>query len=128
MDKRLELGFRDAIHVPYVVVQCDDEDLEPGTKVSLRQLDTEMYRKVTRCVRWTGRPVGGDAYTADDYDTSEPMWHGVVDPFLESPAPKGTPFRFMLRPECFRGMRHDFDIEVHDRGGTSTCHSVCDIF
>jgi hypothetical protein len=25
-------------------------------------------------------------------------------------------------------LTHDFEIEVHDRGGTAQCHSVCDIF
>jgi hypothetical protein len=33
-----------------------------------------------------------------------------------------------IRKECFESLRHDFVIEVHDRGGTNTCHSVCDIF
>lgn len=107
------LGFRDAIHVPFVVVHCD-RDVQPGTKCSLRD---GGGGSVTQRVVWEAMP-----------ESEEPMWHGVADPFVERVISAGTPFRFMLRPECFRGMRHDFDIEVHDRGGTNTCHSVCDIF
>ena len=51
-------GFRDAIHVPYVLVTCHTS-LTPGQKVSLREGN--------ECVAY--RP-GEDA-----------MWHGVADPF-----------------------------------------------
>ena len=54
-------GFRDAIHVPYIMVTCDVV-LLPGDKCSLRHGNT--------CVKWGG-------------DFEEPMWHGVADPFLE---------------------------------------------
>lgn len=98
------LGFRDAIHVPFVMVTCDVE-LTPGVKVSLRHDN--------KCVKWDG---------------GEPMWHGVADPFRETSIQPGEVFACMIRKECFRRLRHDFEIEVHDRGGTDTCHSVCDIF
>jgi len=103
---KLTLGFRDAIHVPYVVVQCD-RDLHPGSKCSLRSDRT--------CVMWV------DA-------ADEPDWHGIADPFLLAYIPAGTPFRLLIRPECFSRLRNDFQIEVHDRGGTLTCHEVCDIW
>lgn len=102
-----ELGYRDAIHVPYIVVTCD-QAVSPGDKVSLRD--------GKRCVWWGGYP-------------DEPMWHGVVDPFIaDALVEPGTPFRCMIRPECFTRLRHDFQIETRDRGGTDTCHAVCDIF
>ena len=117
-------GFRDAIHVPYVMVKCK-ADLQPGDKVSLRHGENEDERRLM-VVKWGGKPEGRP-YPHEDYDT-EPMWHGVADPFLETPIPAGELFRCMIRKECFSGLRHDFTIEVHDRGGTATCHSVCDIF
>lgn len=98
-------GFRDAIHVPYIVVTCDIR-LQPGCKVSLRHDN--------RCEIWTGDP-------------DEPMWHGVADPFRESTIPAGEAFRCMIRKECFTQLRHDFEIDVNDYGGTATCHSVCNI-
>lgn len=104
--EKKQRGFRDAIHVPFVMVVCD-ETLEPGEKCSLRHGD--------RCVRWGGLP-------------DEPMWHGVADPFLEADIPAGQVFALHIRKECFSGLTHNFQIEVHDRGGTDTCHSVCDIF
>lgn len=112
-----EPGFRDAIHVPYIVVQCN-EVLQPGDKCSLRQRDDEHDTYLTtHCVKWSGKS-----------EDVEPMWHGVADPFSETPIPAGTPFPLYIRKECFSGLRHDFQIEVHDRGGTETCHQVCDIF
>lgn len=105
-NKLSHAGFRDAIHVPYVVVTCE-VDLHPGQKCSLRHQN--------RCVKWIG---------VDDDIT----WHGVADPFVESVIHSGELFRLFIRKECFRGMRHEFEIEVHDRGGTDTCHQVCDIF
>jgi hypothetical protein len=101
-------GFRDAVHVPFIMVTCHTP-LEPGTKVSLRDDN--------KCVAWTG-----------DSEENEPMWHGVVDPFLESIVPSNTLVTIFIRKECFKSLRHVFEIEVHDRGGTATCHSVCDIF
>lgn len=118
-DKRA--GFRDAIHVPYVMVSCPTP-LEPGDKISLRG-DSEH---VTQCVKWGGKPEGRP-YPYEDYDT-EPMWHGVADPWRSTTIPAGEVFPCYLRKECFGGLRHDFTIEVHDRDGTATCHSVCDIF
>lgn len=114
-------GFRDAIHVPYIMVTCDVE-LQPGDKISLRG-DSEW---VTKCVKWGGKLASTEFF--DDYGKTEPMWHGVADPWREKPIPAGEVFPCMIRKECFSGMRHDFTIEVHDRGGTATCHSVCDIF
>jgi hypothetical protein len=102
---KMTLGFRDAVHVPYVIVSCNSE-LQPGEKVSLRHDN--------RCVRW------------DDFPEIE--WHGVVDPFRTTTVPAGAAFPVYIRKECFSGLRHDFTIEVHDRGGTDTCHAVCDIF
>ncbi len=99
-------GFRDAIHVPFIIVTCENA-LVPGEKCSLRDEKS--------CVKWNG--------TAE-----EPMWHGVADPFRESVIDAGVLFPLYIRKECFSGMRHDFMIEVHDRGGTDTCHTVCNIF
>jgi hypothetical protein len=101
-------GFRDAIHVPFVMVTCGDT-LRPAEKCSLRDEN--------QCVRWQGGSPD-----------IEPMWHGIADPFRESEIPSGEVFPLYIRKECFHGLTHDFQIEVHDRGGTGTCHSVCDIF
>lgn len=98
-------GFRDAIHVPFIMVTCDIV-LQPGEKCSLRNGD--------KCVKWCGARY-------------EPMWHGVVDPFLEKPIDAGELFALHIRKECFARLRHDFEIQVHDTGGTATCHSVCEI-
>lgn len=102
-------GFKDAMHVPYVLVKSNADLLMPGTRCSLRHDNL--------CVPWGGRP-----------EDVEPMWHGVVDPFLDGPVNAGELFALWIRKECFTRLRHDFEIEVHDRGGTATCHSVCDIF
>ena len=101
-------GDRDAIHVPFIWVTCG-KDLSPGDKCSLREEN--------KCVKWGRMP-----------ESVEPMWHGVADPFLEGSIPAGDAFRLFIRKECFSSLRHDFEIEVHDRGGTDTCHSVCEIF
>ena len=114
VDAMNNLGHRDAIHVPFIMVTCDAE-LQPGEKVSLRHND--------KCVRWGGLPESDD-----DFAEVEPMWHGVADPFSEGAIPAGRVFAVFIRKECFTGLRHDFQIEVHDRGGTATCHLVCDIF
>ncbi len=110
-----QVGFRDAIHVPFIVVICPTE-INPGDKVSLRN-DYEDDRTKITCVKWGGRP-----------EREEPMWHGVADPFREAVIPAGEEFQVWIRKECFKGLRHDFKIEVYDRGGTDHCHSVCDIF
>ena len=110
----MDAGYRDAIHVPFVMVTCRT-DLEPGTKVSLRHGDT--------CVKWTGKPAKGE-----NWEDVEPMWHGVADPFRETAIPSGELFPVYIRKECFGKLRHDFEIVVQDRGGTETCHSVCNIF
>ena len=102
----MQIGFRDAIHVPFIVVTCN-VSLRPGDKVQLRHDD--------KCELWDGLEHG-------------PMWHGVAEPFRETDIPAGEPFAVYIRKECFAKLRHDFDIEVHDRGGTETCHNVCDIF
>ena len=109
-----QAGFRDAIHVPFIMVTCNTS-VQPGDKLSLRMDD--------KCVKWGGKPaVGGE------YDEVEPMWHGVADPFRETTIPSGEVFPCLIRKECFSRLRHDFVIEVHDSGGTPTCHAVCDIF
>lgn len=100
------IGFRDAIHVPFIVVRSG-EQLSPGDKCSLRE---ENY-----CVKWWN--IFG-----------EPIWHGVVDPFVEQPFLPGTPFRLFIRKDCYSALRHVFEIEVHDRGGTDTCHEVCNVW
>ena len=102
------VGFRDAIHVPFIVVRCK-APLQPGEKVSLRDRNW--------CVPWGGLP-----------EPEEPDWHGVVNPFLDSIIPPETPFEVYIRKECFSRLRHDFIIETRDDGGTETCHAVCNIF
>ena len=104
-------GYKDAIHVPYVMVKCN-VDLQPGDKCSLRSEQSDMGEN--SCVRWNGEP--------------RPMWHGVADPFLEAMIPAGELFACHIRNECFRGLRHDFVIEDHDQGGTDTCHQTCDLY
>ena len=106
-DRDLHVGYRDAIHVPFIVVTCD-RNINPGDKISLRMDD--------KCVLWGY----GDGI-------EEPMWHGVVNPFLEQTVLAGKPFRVFIRPECFSRLRHDFTIETNDDGGTDTCHLTCDI-
>lgn len=91
-------GYRDAIHVPYIMVTCS---------ITLR----DDYK----CVRWCG-------------SRDEPDWHGVADPFRENDLPAGELFAVYIRKECFSELRHDFTIEVNDHGGTDTCHSVCNVF
>lgn len=108
-----QAGFRDAIHVPFIMVTCDTV-LSPGDKCSLRHENT--------CVKWGGKPETGEDWNV------EPKWHGIADPWRESNIPAGEVFPVYLRKECFRDMRHDFLIEVDDQGGTVTCHSVCNIF
>lgn len=98
-------GFRDAIHVPFVMVDCS-ADLSPGQKCSLRDDWT--------CVPWQ---------EGDEID-----WHGIADPFRIGVIKAKEVFPLSIRKECFSGLTHNFQIEVHDRGGTDTCHSVCDIF
>lgn len=109
-------GHRDAIHVPFIVCKCI-APLHPGEKCSLRGSDSHITY-----VSW--RPGDG----ANEYGDPPLDWHGVADPFRESPIQAGESFRIYLRKECFSGMTHHFNIEVHDRGGTVNCHSVCDIF
>lgn len=116
MSESEQLGFRDAIHVPFVVVVCDQR-ASRGAKAWLTSED--MDGPVSQCRLWRN---GSEC-------DPQPDWHGVVDPFLDSEVIEaGTPFRLMIRKECFRRLRHDFEIDVHDRGGTATCHSVCDVF
>jgi hypothetical protein len=105
-DLRLE-GFRDAIHVPFIVCKCI-ATLNPGEKCSLRGGDERITY-----VPWRG----GDAID----------WHGVADPFAKDPIQPGELFRLFIRKECFSGLTHQFQIEVHDTGGTNTCHEVCNI-
>ena len=99
-------GFRDAVHVPFIMVTCGVM-VQPGRKVSLRHDDG--------CVPWTG-------------NRDLTMWHGVADPFREEPIEPGEVFAVYIRKECFTNLTHNFEIEVHDRGGTDFCHSVCEIF
>lgn len=101
-------GFRDAIHVPFVVCKCV-APLHPGEKCSLRGSESRITY-----VPWrSGDNIG---------------WHGVADPFREAAIQPGELFRLFIRKECFSGLTHRFQIEVHDTGGTDTCHSVCNIF
>jgi len=102
----LQRGFRDAIHVPFIIVSCDSE-LQPGDKISLRHDD--------KCVLWQG-------------SNYEPDWHGVAEPFRLTKIPAGELFACFIRKDCFSGLTHNFKIEVNDHGGTDTCHKVCDIF
>lgn len=111
--KNLPVGTRDAIHVPFVMVTCQTA-LNPGDKCSLRGTGDE-------CVKWGGKPEVGECYE------TEPRWHGVADPFLEADIQAGTVFALYIRRECFSGLTHNFKIEIDDRGGTSTCHYVCNI-
>lgn len=104
------IGFRDAIHVPFIVTACDVA-VCPGEKLSLRHGEREG---LVTCVKWR--------------EGDEIMWHGVADMFAEKIIPPNEPFRLYIRKECFSGLTHQFQIEVQDRGGTDTCHSVCDIF
>jgi len=110
-----QAGFRDAIHVPYVIVTCDT----PMPRAAKAWLQSKAGRPPKTCQLWE---------PSTEFDP-QPDWHGVADPFWKSESiPANTPFRLMIRDECFRRLRHDFEIEVHDRGGTATCHSVCDVW
>lgn len=113
------LGFRDAIHVPYIVLKCNGA-LMPGQKCSLR--GDRYEEEGISCVPW----IPGDG--ANEFGDPPLDWHGVADPFRETPIVDGDLFRLYIRKECFSGMTHAFQIEVHDRGGTATCHSVCNIY
>lgn len=103
------IGFRDAVHVPFIVITCKTA-VSPGEKLSLRHDNHERIG----CVKW----CEGDKI----------MWHGVADMFAEGVIPPDQPFRLYIRKECFAKLTHYFDIDVNDRGGTDTCHSVCNIF
>ena len=109
-DEVLAEGHKDAIHVPYAVV-TSEHLLYPGDKVCFRHGD--------RAVRFSRDSLG---------EAEDAMWHGVVDPFLENAVEPGTPFRLMVRKECFSGLTHTFTIDTNDRGGTGTCHNSCDVF
>ena len=106
----MELGHKDAIHVPFIIVKCDTL-LNPGDKCSLRG-------DGTKCVKWDG-------------NNTDPLltWHGVVDPFLMFPVCVGEFFRLMIRKECYSNLYHDFDLEIpgNYNGGTENCHLVCNI-
>lgn len=84
-------GFRDAIHVPFVMVTCDT-DLQPGDKISFRR-DGDV------CIRWAGPSM--------DWHLD---WHGVADPFVEGQIPKGQLFRAMIRKEFYANLRHVFEL------------------
>lgn len=101
-------GFKDAVHVPFVMVRCDTP-LERADQVSLRHDH--------KCVKWRGGSTD-----------IEPMWHGIADPFRDGFIPAGELFPVYIRKECFTRLTHDFEIDVQDRGGTAQCHSVCNIF
>lgn len=106
-------GFRDAIHVPFVVVTCGENAPRGHRAYFVREWDEGETKK---CILW-------------HRDAPHPDWHGVVDPFSEHDViPAGQPFRLMVRERFFSRMRHVFEIEVHDRGGSSTCHQVCDVW
>jgi len=125
----LNLGDRDAIHMPFVVVACKS-DLKPGDKVSLRGSDDDAWDKVSACVKWGGSPEDpGESryYGGEDWSDTEPAWHGVVDPFMEDGPKAKEPFRVFIREGYFSNLSHSFRIEVNDTGGTATCHKVCDI-
>lgn len=109
-------GFRDAIHVPFIVCKCV-APLNPGDKCSLRGDENHITY-----VTWKK----GDG--ANEYGDPELDWHGVADPFREVQIQPGELFRLYIRKECYSGLTHQFKIEVHDRGGTANCHSVCNIF
>ena len=121
----MKLGERDAIHVPYIVVHCK-EDLQPGQRVSLRGEGSCWEGGPEPCVPWGGLPDGPSADGSYLHDT-EPDWHGIVDPFLDGPIAKETPFRCFIREQCFSNMKHTFRFDHGDWGGSSTCHSVCNI-
>lgn len=108
MSQSFFLGDRDAVHVPFVIVKCN---------APLARADKISFRDSFMCVKWLG---GSEEY--------EPMWHAIADPFRDGDIPAGELFPAYIRKECFSRLTHTFQIEVHDRGGTKTCHSVCDIF
>lgn len=106
--EKLSVGFRDAVHVPYAVV-TSPMSLIPGDKC---------------CFRGTGE----EAVLFDPEEDA--LWHGVVDPFVELKViPAGTPFRLMVRKECFSGLTHVFEIDTHSKSGPpGTCHNSCNVF
>ena len=87
----LRAGFRDAIHVPYIVVSCNAK-LAPGDKCSLRS----DGRFLNTCVKW-------DVSQFDEYENKE--WHGVADPWRETAIEVYELFRLYIRKECFSGLR-----------------------
>jgi len=85
----LTLGLKDALHVPIVVVQCD-ELLHGGEWV--RFVDAESNR-VIKC----------------DQDES----HGFVNPY-DTPF-DNKPFIMFLNPDMTGPVRHEFDIKHKER-------------
>ena len=116
MSREEHVGHRDAIHVPFIVCKCHTP-LQPGQKCSLRG-DGDHITYVV----WSP----GDG--ANSYGDPPLDWHGVADPFRESPIEVGELFRLFIRKECFSNLTHQFQIEVGDRSGTVNCHSACDVF
>lgn len=82
-DCELELGFKDAVHVPVVVVQSDDY-VEPGARV--RFIDAKSVR------------VCSESEDA----------HAIADPFLKNPV--DWKFCVLLVPGMIENVRHDFEL------------------
>lgn len=86
------IGKKDAIHI--AVVGClskDDLMLKPGQRV-----------------RFTGNAFS-------EVRAAEPgeQYHGVVDPFLTSPADEGL-FVVIIKPGLASAVRHDYDLNISD--------------
>lgn len=83
----LPVGFRDACHVPFVVVEVDNYyDFRPGDWVRFK--DTSM-KTIEHCEHHKA--------------------HGVVNPFLETFYRK---FLVMLMPDVNTPVRHVFDLDL----------------
>lgn len=99
-------GYQDAVHVAFIVARSKSAGkLLPGTKCSLR------YDYTCKSI----------------LESDGKMWHGVVDPFLESDVLPGELFHLYIRKECFHSLRHVFEFDDNDYGGSDTCHQTCEL-
>lgn len=89
MSDELKIGQRDAVHMAYVVAQCNmGLEITPGESV---QFVNESATLVKPCLPDDSR-------------------HGVADPFLIEDIAGGELFRVFLKPGLSTNVRHQFDL------------------
>ncbi len=93
-----ELGKRDAIHVAYIIAECDI-CLPPGTSV---QFTDNNLIKVESC--------------------SDSERHGITDPFMTGPSNLVT---VLIEPKYVNQISHNFDLNVDELRYDHWCPPGC---